>query len=187
MISLPHGYFFSTLYSFRWFPLTRISVSLYKNAYSWEKYQYKYTLKCKLFVFCFECKDVQWLKLNEHMLMNMIKLFRKCVLANSIDHLFNAVEISPQSSLINIIPTKSDSCNPQSEFQSPENPLPSWNGLKIRILVDFSLKNSPCLHVIKYSLQRGLFPNKTIHSPTKSLLFKQFSVTMKPGPDQTMV
>ena len=65
--------FFFYFVFFRRFPLTRISVSLYKNTYSWEKYQYKYTLKCKLSVFCFEYKNVQWLKLNEHMHVNMIK------------------------------------------------------------------------------------------------------------------
>ena len=49
---ISHGYLFlfSILFSFQRFPLTRISVSLYKNAYLHEKHQYKYTLKCKLSV-----------------------------------------------------------------------------------------------------------------------------------------
>ena len=46
-------YFFSF---FRRFPLTMIFVSLYKNSYSWAKYQYQYTLKCKLFVFVLSAK-----------------------------------------------------------------------------------------------------------------------------------
>ena len=42
--------------------------------------------------FCFKCKSVQWLKLNEHMNMNMIKLFSKCTLENSNKHLLKAFE-----------------------------------------------------------------------------------------------
>ena len=76
--SLSHSYFFFTLYTFHFFwrfPLSRIFVSLYKKAYSWAKHQYKYTLKYTHFCFfCFECEDVQWIKLNEHRHMNMIKL-----------------------------------------------------------------------------------------------------------------
>ena len=43
--------FISQFYFPFWqFPLTRIPVSMYKNAYSWAKYQYKYTLKWKFSV-----------------------------------------------------------------------------------------------------------------------------------------
>ena len=75
-----------------------------KNAYSWAKYQYKYTLKCKNFVFVL---NVDLSKLNEHMHMNIIKnLFGTCVLLSSSKNLFNLYKISPQSYLITIIPAR---------------------------------------------------------------------------------